>query len=457
MSEYSPVRFSAQVGLCLEGLRIRQMRVWEEIEERVKIKQKRVEHRPIDKLKDAFIGIMAGGRGLVEINTLVRPDALLQVAFGRQGCADQSQVSRTLDACDEKNLEEMREALKAILHQHSQIARHKVKQQGRRLLDIDMTGAPAGRQGEGVTKGYFAKAKGRRGRQIGRVLASDYDEVVVEHLYEGKRQLNEKLRELVSEMEEVLDLRPSDRLETILRIDAGGGSEGEINFLLGQGYSLITKMCAWQRVESLCQGVNEWLPDPRRPGRELALVPEPFPFVEATLQVAVRVWQPKTASWKHFVLVAHLPAHELCRLADVPCSTPLAERDLVFALAYAYDQRGGALETAFRNSKQGLGITHRNKRSFVAQQMLLLLGQLAYNLLTWLQQALVAFRPTWQHWGPLRLIRDVLHIPGTVQLLPENHLLITLQKSHPYAADVFRLFSHLLLPHSHLSLNLYKI
>lgn len=48
--------------------------------------------------------ILAGGRGITEVNTRVRPDAMLQAAFGRDGCADQSTVSETLNACDKKNV-----------------------------------------------------------------------------------------------------------------------------------------------------------------------------------------------------------------------------------------------------------------------------------------------------------------------------------------------------------------
>ena len=52
----------------------------------------------------------------------------------------------------------------------------------------------------------------------------------------------------------------------------------------------------------------------------------------------------------------------------------------IWSAVYAYDLRGGAVETAIKGSKQGLGITKRNKKSFHGQEMLLLLGQLAYNL-----------------------------------------------------------------------------
>ncbi len=36
----------------------------------------------------------------------------------------------------------------------------------------------------------------------------------------------------------------------------------------------------------------------------------------------------------------------------------------IWSAVYAYDLRGGAVETAIKGSKQGLGITKRNKKSF---------------------------------------------------------------------------------------------
>jgi hypothetical protein len=76
----------------------------------------------------------------------------------------------------------------------------------RQVLDADITGMPAGRPGEGVTKGYFPKQCNRRGRQLGRVLATRYEEIIIDRLYDGKRQLHRSLKELLTSTEEVLEL-----------------------------------------------------------------------------------------------------------------------------------------------------------------------------------------------------------------------------------------------------------
>ena len=52
---------------------------------------------------------------------------------------------------------------------------------------------------------------------------------------------------------------------------------------------------------------------------------------------------------------------------------------LWLAYAYCYDQRGGAVETSFKQDNQALKIKKRNKKRFEAQQMLTQLEVLAHN------------------------------------------------------------------------------
>ena len=71
-------RFSPRASLAAVGAQMRQKRVWDVVAGHVHIKQKVVKHKPSDKLLDAFTGILAGGHGLVEVHTRVRPDEALQ-------------------------------------------------------------------------------------------------------------------------------------------------------------------------------------------------------------------------------------------------------------------------------------------------------------------------------------------------------------------------------------------
>jgi hypothetical protein len=424
----------------LVGLRMRAMGIWKVVEEKVQINQKVICYRPIDKLLDGFIMMLAGGRGITEINTRVRPDEMLQAAFGRDGCADQSTVSATFNACDVANVQQLRQAVETIYRKHSRACDHDYEQNWQ-VLDIDMTGLPAGIQGEGVTKGYFSGGKKRRGRQLGRVIATWYDEIVTEHLYAGNKQLHASLHELVTSSEQVLTLYRPERQRTLLRIDGGGGETAQIDWELKRGYLILVKAQGWKRIQKMAWPVTTWIPDPRDPDRQMAWAPEPFPYHKPTRQLLVRT-RKQNGKWSYSLLVSNAPDALLAVLGHVPIRRTFRDIDRMLAMLYAYDRRGGAAETQFRGDKQGLFLAKRNKRAFAAQAMLVLLAQLAHNLLIWTRNALPDMQPALQHLGILRLIRDVLEIPGKIELDAQGRLLaIVLNQRCPYAAALVHAFS----------------
>jgi hypothetical protein len=426
------IRFSPRASLAMTGICMQQMGIWPIVSEHVTVKQKVMVHTPLEKLQDAFINIMAGGHGLVEVNNRVRPDTALSRAFGRSGCAEQSTISDTLNACTGENVAQMRRALQLIYQRYGQGCAHHYGK-GWQVLDVDMSGMPAGRQGEGVEKGYFAKQKNRRGRQLGRVLATLYDEIVVERLYPGKTQLNRSLQELVTEAEQVLNLNPGFRRRTIIRTDAGGGRDEDINWLLKHHYGFLTKVTNWRRVAKLLESVTEWLTDPKDSRRQFGWVEQPYAYDQPTRQLAIRCAK-KDGSWSAQVLAFNLSDDTLLWLMPQVTAEDENVRVMLAAL-YAYDQRGGAAETSIKGSKQGLGLTKRNKKRFQAQEMLLLLAQLAYNLTAWTRNGLAACRPTLRQFGMLRLVRDAFHISGKIVFDAHGRIVaITLNQAHDLAS-----------------------
>jgi hypothetical protein len=424
--------FSARGGLVFAAEYIKKQKMWEEIERHVDIKQKTIVHRPIDKLLDAFINILAAGKGIVEINTRVRPDEGLQRAFGRQGCADQSGVSTTLNRVTKENVEEMRTAMKKVLQAQSQANRHE-KKGSRMIMDVDMTGLPAGARGEGVSKGFFSGSKNRRGRQLGRVIASEYKELIVEKLYPGKVQLERSFKQLVLLAMDVLNLDTNESEHLILRVDGGGGRDADINWSLETGFGLIVKVHNWKRAAKLARSVTTWVTDPSDPSREYGWVEAPFAYCHATNQVALRK-RSKDDKWQYRIIVTNLSEKECCSLARMPRQTFSSRPQFAFAIIRAYDLRGGGIETSIKESKQGLGITKRNKRSFYAQEMLILLAQLAYNLIIWMRREMVRFVPFWAQIGILRFVRDAFSIRGKLLLDSQGRLLeLSLDQNHPLA------------------------
>ncbi len=425
-------RFSARASLAGVGHWMRQQEIGEKVEQQVEIQQKMLRYSALDKLLDALINILAGGHGLVEVNTRVKGDEGLQRAFGRDGCAEQSVISDTLNACTGETVGQMQQALQAIYQAHGQGYHHDYHQQ-LQVLAVDMSGLPAGRQGEGVTKGYFADAKNRRGRQLGRVVASLYDEIVVERLYDGKRQLDRSLTDLVLAAEGVLNLTVAKRQRTVVRVDAGGGTDEDINWLLARDYQMMVKVKHYTRSAKLCRSVTTWYPDPKVENRQVGWVESPHPYARQTRQLAIRN-RKRNGQWSYHAVVFTLDDNQLFWLARLPRRTHPTPEHLALAALHAYDLRSGSVETSNKGSKQGLGLNKRNKRRFDAQYMLVLLAQLAYNLIAWTRTIFSAVDEHLAHFGCLRVVRDLFQIPGCIQLDAQGHILqISLRASHPYA------------------------
>jgi hypothetical protein len=437
------ISYSPRASLAIVGMNIQQMEIWEMVGQHVQIQQKTVTHTPLQKLQDAFINIMAGGQGTVEVNHRVKPDASLSAAFGRQSCADQSVISTTLNTCQAENVEQMRQAMQAIYRRYGAGYRHDYGRSWQ-LLDIDMSGMPAGRQGDGSETGYFAKQKNKRGRQLGRVYASVYDEIVTERLYTGRTQLNRSLQELVTVAETVLNLNRGFRKRTILRIDGGGGNDADINQLLTNGYQLLVKVVHWKRIDKLATTVLTWHTDPKDPRRQAGWIQQPFDYAQPTRQLAVRC-QTKKGKWRTAILVFNLDDDQLVWLNQQGKRPFTPPTDPIWLAVYAYDLRGGGVETAIKGSKQGLGITKRNKKSFHAQEMLLLLGQLAYNITSWVRNGLASCQTRLRQFGMRRMVRDAFHIAGRLAFDADGHIVqISLNQAHELAASFIDAFASFL-------------
>jgi len=430
--------FTPCASLAALGLQFQRLAIWPVVAQHVRIKQKIRTYTPLEKLQDCFVNMLAGGHGLVEINTRLRADPALQRAFGRTACAEQSTISDTLDACTPENVQQLRAALTGLLRQHSQTYRHDYRKRWQ-LFDIDMTGLCAGRLGEGVSKGYFAQRKNARGRQLGRVIATHYDEIITERLFSGKRQLETSLLELVDATAQTLELDENQRKNSLLRIDGGGGSDPNINALLARDYQVLIKVHNWQRARKLAATVCTWFPDPKVPEREIGWVRQTYTYAHATQQIAIRKRKPN-GQWRYAVIVSTLTDAMLCDLNRAAQSKRLSARARALLIVSGYDLRGGGAETQNKNDKQGLGLAKRNKRKFAAQEMLVLLAQLAHNLIIWTRNALAPSAPCLAAYGIQRMVRDVLHIPGHVRFDAVGKVHITLSETHPLARGVARGF-----------------
>jgi len=446
------VHSSPCASLAAIGAQIQSLDLFGPIRQTVQIAQKTVKYTPADKLYDAFITILAGAHGLVEVNTRLRADLALQRAFGRSGCAEQSVVQETLDHATAANVDQMAQALITIYRQHSQGYRHDYAATWQ-VLDVDMSGLPCGPKAAFATKGYFPTQRNRRGRQLGRVLASRYHESVVDQLFDGKTQLATALQPLVEAAEDVLELDAAKRARTLIRVDAGGGSVDDINWLLERGYQVLAKDYSSVRSASVAASVMEWFDDPQVPERHVGWVTTPpSGYVRPVVRVAVRCHK-ANGQWGYGVLIAPTDLALLLPLGgqeDVP--TDRATQALRYV--YAYDARGGGIETSFKGDKQGLGLTKRSKKRFCAQQIMTLLGSLAHNVIVWARGWMVAQQPKLAPYGMLRMVRDVFHIHGWIELDAQEHVVrIILNQAAPLVRGIGAALRGLLAP-AHIAVTL---
>jgi hypothetical protein len=438
--------FTPCATLAALGCHLRQLDLFAPIRQQVQIAQKSVRHTPLDKLYDAFITILAGAHGLVEVNTRLRSDLALQEAFGRSGCADQSTIQDTLNACTSENVAQLTQALTTIYRQHSLGYRHNYASR-RQLLDVDMSGMPCGPKAALATKGYFAKARNRRGRQLGRVVATRYGEVVSDQVFTGTIGLVTALRPLVLAAEQVLGLDERKRQRTLLRVDSGGGSIDDINWVLSRGYHMHTKDYSRQRARKLGQSVTEWYDDPQIAGRQVGWVSTPASeYVRDVRRIAVR-WQVKEQRWEYAVVISTLTPHEVIAETEQPTEQVLNHQAVTLAYVRLYDQRGGGVETSFKEDKQGLGLLKRSKKRFAAHQMVVLLGTLAHNVIVWARRWLAPHEPKVQRYGLKRMVRDIFHISGFLVRNARGRLIaIVLNQRAPLVRGLARSLDVLLRP-----------
>lgn len=451
-STITSVSYTPYAPLAALGLYLRQIDFLAPLRDRVKIVQKQVVHTPLDKLTDAFITILAGAHGLVEANTRLRSDRALQEAFGRETCADQSTIQATLNACSAANVQQLSAALTAIYRQHSQGYHHNY-QRRLQLLDVDMSGMPCGPKAALATKGYFANQRNRRGRQLGRVVATRYGEIVTDQIFAGTVGLAAALQPLVSAAEQVLDLDLAKRQRTILRMDSGGGSIDDINWALARGYHIHTKDYSRQRARKLGQSVTEWVDDPQIPGRQLGWVTTPAPeYIRAVGRIAVR-WKQKNGQWEYAVVISTLLPLDVIMETGQPPEQVLNHNAVLLAYVRCYDDRGGGAETAFKDDKQGLGLTKRNKKRFEAQQMVVLLGALAHNVIVWARRWLAPHEPKIRRFGMKRMVRDVFHLSGFLVRNCRGRLVeVVFNQRAPLVRGLARSLDVLLRP-SHVAVN----
>lgn len=420
MIECRLVRSETQTGfgpLCALGHYLTEKGALEPLRQ-IEVPQKTIKHSPHQKLTDALLGIMAGCSALYELNVRVRPDMPLMRAFGRERCADQSTVSETLNTFTERTVSQLREAIESIQRSHCEVFSHQFAKE-MLLLEVDLTGLRAPRQAEGSTKGYFAGERNATGRQLARVSAADYDELIFEKLHPGNTGSSEVLKETIGEVERILALDHNKRERTLIRVDGGFGTDENLEWLIERGYQFIAKSYSGSRAKKVARSVPEkgWQEGPTR-GQALGVPTEPHRYSAQTETVARR-WSDEKGKLHQDLLITTLAGLTPERIAKL------------------YDGRGG-MEVGIKGDKRGLGIEKRRKKSFHAQEALVLLAQLAHNLIVWFKGWFLLEGTKVGSLGMERLVREVMAMPAHLEARRRGSSKVRLKLPilHPWAKAV---------------------
>jgi hypothetical protein len=432
---------SGHASLCALGAYLQHIDFFGPLHEHVRLKQKVLKYRPVDKLLMVFVSLLAGAKAVSHRGTTRRVDPALQRAFGLPGCADQSVLADTLNAAAEQDVADLRAAVEAIFLRHSQARRHDFDEQFL-VLDVDLSPLPTSAGAEGAERAYMGRSRSRTGRTLVRVCAAPSGETIWEAVRPGRTAEGVPvLQEAIAQAERLLDLGGDDaaararRARTEVRLDSAWGSTAAIDWLLERGYQVLTKFKSGGRVKKLVRsiGVAAWRPT-ASPGREVAAVPAPVDLARPTAQDAVRTPSEAHAGGYHDAVL-------------VTSRTALPPPDVVAR----YDERAG-MEAALTADKHGLGLAAVRKRKLAAQQLLVLLLQLAHNLLLWARAWLMVAAPRLGELGIVRLVRAVWAVPGRVKLAGAPVRRVRLRAEHPRARAVCRSLRRL-LPQSQIPLS----
>jgi hypothetical protein len=125
--------------------------------EKVDLGMKTRDFSPVCKLKQVLVSILAGCETLTAFNNQLDGEVGLAALWGWQKFADQSTLSRTLDALTLMNVAQLRTATMSIWRSISHTRQHDWR--GFLLLDSDLSGLPCSPRAEASQKGYFSGKK----------------------------------------------------------------------------------------------------------------------------------------------------------------------------------------------------------------------------------------------------------------------------------------------------------
>ena len=151
----------------------------------------------------------------------------------------------------------------------------------------------------------------------------------------------------------------------------------------------------------------------------MAPVPKPVTFTRPLAQYAVRTPSAEKAGGYYYAVLF----------------TSLLQRTMQEVVA-DYDRRAG-IEADLKSDKHGLALAVIRKRRLFAQTVVVLLIELAHNVLIWARSWLAKAAPRLRGYGIVRLVQEVWAVPGRIKLVGKQVQRVRLRRVHPLAREVF--------------------
>ena len=255
--------------------------------------------------------------------------------------------------------------------------------------------------------------------------APQYHETLLSLLYPGKQTSVTSLCSTVEVLEQVLDIGDRhQRSQVLIRLDAGFGSDANINWLLHRGYHVLSKGYSSKRAVAFARQVRRWQQLDR--GKWIAPAPPHLcgRYYRHTQMVMLRWQHPKSRRFKYALLITSLCEYDLRQLSDL------------------YDDRA-RIENEIKADKGGLLLPRRRKKHLHAQEALVLLIDLAHNILAWTRRFWSA-QPALGNVGLYYIINEILAIPGKLQFQDRQLVKLRLKATHPLAKPVLACLARIL-------------
>jgi hypothetical protein len=228
---------------------------------------------------------------------------------------------------------------------------------------------------------------------------------------------------MVRATEDLLQLKPHQVARTGWRLDGGFGTDANINWLLARLGQLVTKGYNATRAAAVARRreAGEWVEI--GPERWVALEPNGVRYGRRTQSLVLHWLGEKRTN--HYALLIHT-------LLDWPMP------DVV----HFYDARAQQ-EVQIRQDKTGLQLTQRRKRAWHAQEAWVILNDLAHNLLAWTREWMW-HGSRFENYGCLRLVQDILNVPGQLVFKGDKLQKVALCRSDPFAPEIAACLQRLL-------------